>query len=143
MMLKVKTEYYYRYEGTQTIPPCYGLYGPNINRGQTNHWRIMKDPIKVTRRQIDELNRLLKNRIAPRDDPIRPCQPDTAGAPVSDNADYIDVSRPLQQFSDAHRKVFCECGDWRSKWPEDQAWCQQSKMGRFYDQPYNWQQAGF
>ena len=25
-MLDVKTEYYYRYSGTQTVPPCYGRY---------------------------------------------------------------------------------------------------------------------
>jgi Eukaryotic-type carbonic anhydrase len=140
-MLKVRTEYYYRYGGTQTIPPCYGREG--FGRGHTNHWRVMKDPIRVSRRQIDELNRLLKNRIAPRDDPIRPCQPDTAGAPVQGKPDYIDVARPLQHFSELHHEVFCECYNWRSKWPEDQRWCKQQKLVRFYDRPYNWDQNGF
>lgn len=36
----VKTEYYYRYSGTQTIPPCYGTFVSGAkNRRQTNHWR--------------------------------------------------------------------------------------------------------
>lgn len=34
----VKTEYYYRYSGTQTIPPCYGTFYEGDNRRQTNHW---------------------------------------------------------------------------------------------------------
>lgn len=36
---QVQTEYYYRYSGTQTIPPCYGTFYPGDNRKQTNHWR--------------------------------------------------------------------------------------------------------
>jgi Eukaryotic-type carbonic anhydrase len=36
----VKTQYYYRYSGSQTIPPCYGSFVPGKNnRKQTNHWR--------------------------------------------------------------------------------------------------------
>jgi len=34
-MIGVKTEYYYRYSGTQTIPPCYGRFTPGSNRGFT------------------------------------------------------------------------------------------------------------
>lgn len=38
----VKTQYYYRYSGTQTIPPCYGTFIPgDENRKQTNHWRYV------------------------------------------------------------------------------------------------------
>jgi hypothetical protein len=41
-MLGVRTEYYYRYSGSQTVPPCYGRFFQNNNRKQTNHYRIMK-----------------------------------------------------------------------------------------------------
>jgi hypothetical protein len=141
-LLDVRTEYYYRYEGTQTVPPCYGRFFSNSNRGNTNHWRIMKDPMRVSQRQIDEMHRLLARRIAPVTDPIRPCLPDTAGKVDPVDSSKVNVARPLQYFS-THRKVFCECGDWRSKWPEDQAWCQKSKLGRFYDEPYNFETRGF
>lgn len=59
-LIGVKTEYYYRYSGTQTVPPCYGRFTPGSNRGYTNHWRVMKDPIRVSHRQINEMHRLLK-----------------------------------------------------------------------------------
>lgn len=41
-MLGVRTEYYYRYSGTQTVPPCYGMFFKDNNRKQTNHHRVMK-----------------------------------------------------------------------------------------------------
>lgn len=41
-MLGVRTEYYYRYSGTQTVPPCYGKFFRDNNRKQTNHHRVMK-----------------------------------------------------------------------------------------------------
>jgi hypothetical protein len=37
-MLGVRTEYYYRYRGSQTIPPCYGNIVEGSREG-TNHWR--------------------------------------------------------------------------------------------------------
>ena len=39
-MLGVRTEYYYRYSGSQTIPPCYGNFQEET-RAETNHWRVM------------------------------------------------------------------------------------------------------
>jgi Eukaryotic-type carbonic anhydrase len=57
-IVKVETEYYFRYEGTQLVPPCW----------ETVHWRLMKDPIRVPQRQIDELNRLLAWRLSPTGD---------------------------------------------------------------------------
>jgi hypothetical protein len=103
-MLGVRTEYYYRYSGSQTVPPCYGRHFQDSNRKQTNHYRVMKgtktqdaddrkelvhdfsqsvsspppDPLRVSRRQIIELHRLLRERIAPKDDPVAACRPDTA-----------------------------------------------------------------
>lgn len=38
-MLGVRTEYYFRYSGSQTIPPCYGNFQQNTRAG-TNHVSI-------------------------------------------------------------------------------------------------------
>lgn len=134
-LIDSRTEYYFRYSGTQTVPPCWGPYTRNT-RGNTNHWRVMKDPIRVHPRQIAEMERLLKNRIAPPDDPFRACQVDTAGAIDEDG--HISVARPLQDFSQGHYMSFCECKDWPSKWPEDRAWCEiQDTNERLYDHPYH------
>jgi hypothetical protein len=142
-MLDVRTEYYYRYEGTQTIPPCYGRFFNGANRGDTNHWRIMKDPIRVSQRQIDEMHRLLARRIAPPNDPLRSCENDTAGKVDPVDSDKISVARPLQRFSNTHRKVFCECTDWGSKFEEDRAWCRRRQSERYYEHPYNFETTSF
>ena len=141
LMLGVRTEYYFRYEGTQTIPPCYGPQTDG-SRMETNHWRVLKDPIRVHPRQIREMERLIANRIAgPNEDIEFRCKPDTA-AKVHHN-DRVDVARPLQKFHARHHKTFCECKDWRSKWPEDRRWCEIRNMTkRFYDTPYNYQTSG-
>ena len=136
LMLGARTEYYYRYSGTQTIPPCYGNFQDNSRR-ETNHWRVLKDPIRITQRQLDEMSRLIRDRIAPLDDPVNSCQPDTA-AKVDEDTGEISIARPLQNFHLAHFMTFCECKDWRSKWPEDREWCEIEDINeRFYDKPYN------
>jgi hypothetical protein len=77
------------------------------------------------------MKRLLKDNIAPVDDPVMACQPDTAAK--------VDNS-----VHPAHFTVFCECKDWRSKWPEDRAWCQiADEEERFYANPYNFRHNGF
>jgi Eukaryotic-type carbonic anhydrase len=137
-MLEVRTEYYFRYSGTQTIPPCHGRFKQGQSRTNTNHWRVMKDPIRISARQLLELHRLLRDRIAPMDDPINACQPDTAGV-VDTDTGLINVARPQQQNSKPHYTVFCECRNWVSKWQEDLDWCLTSddQVTRFYTQPYN------
>jgi hypothetical protein len=149
-LLGCKTEYYFRYSGTQTVPPCYARYDSGNNglgnRGNTNHWRVMKDPIRVSERQVLELHRLIRERIAPPDDPLRACRPDTAAAPDpygSGDDRKISVARPLQQTQEAHFEVFCECKDWGSKWNEDKEWCKMSENERLFDRPYNYMTAGF
>jgi len=141
-LLGVRTEYYYRYEGTTTIPPCYGNDTIGYREG-SNHWRVMKDPIRIQTRQLLELERLIRDRIAPPDDPIMPCKPDTA-AKVSDDG-RVDVARPLQYTDYAHYVSFCECKDWPSKWPEDRAWCAANEEveERLYQTPYNFETDGF
>jgi hypothetical protein len=142
-VLDVRTEYYYRYSGSQTVPPCYGRWFQGNDRRQTNHWRIMKDPVRVSRRQVTELNRLLRQRIAPKSDPLRSCQRDTAGKPDPSNPTRISVARPLQSLRSTHFETFCECTDWKSKFKEDQAWCQLDQMTRLFDHPYNFETNGF
>jgi hypothetical protein len=141
-MLGVRTEYYYRYSGTQTVPPCYGQWFSGNDRRQTNHWRVMKDPIRVSKRQIDEMHRLLRERIAPADDVTKPCEPDTAAKIVS-NSSRVSVARPVQSTRGVHFEVFCQCQDWTSKWPEDRQWCEMDKLDRFYHHPYNFETDGF
>ena len=97
-MLGVRTEYYFRYSGSQTIPPCYGSFDPT-SRGQTNNWRVLKDPIRIHRRQLAEMKRLLSERIASWDAPTMACQPDTAAKVRSDGT--VEAARPLQYLHPA------------------------------------------
>lgn len=129
-MLKVGSEYYFRYEGTQPEPPC-------LNKV---HWRVIKDPIRVAEHQIKELERLIAWRLNDQ------CQGDTAGKPREGNPDAVDVARPLQEYDSIHRKVFCECQDWPSKFPLERQWCRnwrETYKTRFEENPYNWNQKGF
>jgi hypothetical protein len=129
-------------QGTATIPPCYGSDTRASKRG-VNHWRVLKDPIRIQSTQLKELERLIRDRIAPPDDPVMPCQPDTA-AKVSDDG-RVNVARPLMSMDEeAHDPTFCECKDWVSKWPEDQAWCETEDVEeRLYLTPYNFESDGF
>lgn len=104
----VDTEYYFRYEGSQGVPPCHEVV----------HWRVMKEPIKVAPSQIDQLENLIKDRL----DPVT-CERDTAGRKRQDGSDKVDVNRPIQLTTHKHKLVFCECVDWESKKPGDLEWC--------------------
>ncbi|KAL3909150.1 MAG: hypothetical protein SGILL_008201 [Bacillariaceae sp.] len=130
-LLKVGTEYYFRYEGSMTVPPCYTV----------NHWRVLKDPIRVAEHQIKELERLLAWRMNGN------CDASTAGKARDDNPDAVDVNRPLQELERGHRMVFCECQDWPSKFPKEREWCKKWQTRdpelRLFDNPYNWAQNGF
>lgn len=129
-LIKVGTEYYYRYEGTMLHPPCWEVV----------HWRNMKDPIRVHPRQIKELNRLLAWRLNP-----DTCSVDTAGV-LSNNGNTVDLSRETMYYHSLHRKVFCECKDWPSKFEGDKQWCRNWKgdtdYSRFYSTPYSFNSGG-
>ena len=144
-MIGSRTEYYYRYSGTQTIPPCYGRFTEGANRARTNNWRVMKDPIRISKRQLEEMHRLLKERIAPIDSPVNACQPDTAAKPHPDDPENkVWVARPVQSTHKAHHTVFCECDNWGSKFKEDKEWCRiKDKAQRFYTRPYNYETTGY
>ncbi|VEU35620.1 unnamed protein product [Pseudo-nitzschia multistriata] len=141
-MLGVRTEYYFRYSGSQTVPPCYGNFVSESRTG-TNHWRVLKDPIRIHTRQLAEIRRLTAERIAPPGSAVGSCTPDTASTVTYDEADptkivSVENARPLQSWARPHFKTFCECKDWPSKWPEDRRWCEiEDEDERFYDKPYN------
>lgn len=140
--LDVRTEFYYRYGGTMTIPPCYGKERSGSN-SQTNLWRFLKDPIRIHTRQAKELQRLLKERIAPIDSARNACEPDTAARVEDDGSAW--VARPLQELNDGHDYYFCECEDWGSKIPGDILWCQsgnREREYRWFENPYNYDDNG-
>ena len=127
-MLAVRTEYYFRYEGTFTIPPC----------TEVVHWRVMKDPIRVHPDQIKELERLLAWRVAPKGSKFKECEADSAGIMrPGQNGNAVDLNRPIQSNNQLHRMVFCECQDWRSRFFEDRRWCRRGTNSRLYDSPYD------
>jgi hypothetical protein len=135
-LLKAGTEYYFRYEGTMPVPPCF----------ETVHWRILKDPIRVAPHQMRELERLIAARTGDAGT-NKNCKSDTAGKPRQGSPDVVDVNRPLQRFNKLHRKVFCECKDWPSKFPLERVWCKnwadRDPEDRLYKNPYNWPGSGF
>lgn len=110
-LLDCRTEFYFRYEGTSTYPPCF----TESNSERVNVWRFMKDPIKVHPRQITEMHRLLRERIAPLgsyDGSPKECTPDTAAKINEDGT--VSVARPLQELDESdngangHANYFCE-----------------------------------
>lgn len=101
------TDYYFRYNGSTPEPPCF----EGVN------WRVMKDAIAVSPRQIQILEQLFLRRLNP-----DTCRPDSAGKPRSDGS-RVDVNRPLQTVRDQHRLVFCECADWVSYQRNDKNYC--------------------
>lgn len=132
-LVKVGTEYYFRYEGTQLVPPCF----------EEVHWRLFKDPIRINKRQTAELNRLLAWRISPTGS--NKCVMDSAGR-RRPSENRIKLDRDLQYYHLQHRMTFCECKDWPSKFEADREWCDgwRDDPGtiRFYDRPYNFDTGG-
>lgn len=126
-LIEVGTEYYYRYEGTQIVPPCW----------EDVHWRVLMQPIVVHERQIKELNRLLAWRRNP-----RTCRVETAGV-LSPDGDRVSLSREVNYYESPHRMVFCECKNWPSKFEADQEWCRNWREDvnhdRFFKRPYNFE----
>ncbi len=112
---RVATEYYFRYEGSQTVPPCFA---------QSVHWRVMKNSILVAPEQIQQLEDLIANRVN-----SNTCFRETAGASRS-GTHKVAVTRPIQSITSGHKAVFCECIDWESTMPADIEWCKLSMPER-------------
>eukprot|EP00977_Amphora_coffeiformis_P029124 scaffold38918_cov176-Amphora_coffeaeformis.AAC.2 len=105
---EAQTEYYFRYEGSLTEPPCV----------RTAHWRVMRRPIRVAPSQIRALEKLLAERIDP-----DTCEAYTAGRPRDGDTTAVDVNRPLQKYRHTHKLVYCECVDWKSRFRVDGEYC--------------------
>jgi hypothetical protein len=102
----------------------------------------MKDPIRIHPRQLQELKRLMGERISPKGSVVKECEVDTAAKvtkdPETNQIIDIEAARPVQEWNNVHFETFCECKDWASKWPEDRHWCLVDDISeRFYDKPYN------
>ena len=108
-------QYYFRYEGSLPEPPCF----------ETVHWRVLKNPVRVSPAQIEELDRLIAHRI----DPLT-CKRETAGKMRRPGSKKVDVNRRIQTRTREHKLVFCECVDWESANREDRAWCEKSMKER-------------
>lgn len=113
------TKYYFRYEGSMAEPPCI----------ETVHWRVLKDPIRVAPRQINILDKLFARRL----DPVTCQYYQTAGKPREKRPHRVDVNRPTQTTTRAHKVVFCECVDWPSRSEADLQWCGLSTEARGVD----------
>lgn len=103
-----RLQYYFRYKGSAIEPPCF----------EEVHWRVLKDPIKVSPRQIRLLERLISNRVDP-----DTCESYTAGVLRNQNSWRVNVNRPIQTTTEEHRLVYCECVDWNSRAVNDEAYC--------------------
>lgn len=106
--VRANTEYYFRYKGSKPEPPC--LEGV--------HWRVLRNPVKVSAGQLNKLANLMKNRINP-----ETCQYDTAGKAEIGSSKLL-YNRPLQTTTRGHKLVYCECDDWESQSLLDQHYCQ-------------------
>ena len=103
----------------------------------------MKDPIRIHPDQLGELERLLARRIAPEGLIFNECELNTAGRARLGNENAVDLNRPLQSYHNIHRKVFCECIDWESKFQGDQDWSERDANTRHYEHPYNFNSDSF
>jgi hypothetical protein len=102
-------QYYFRYEGSMVEPPCFN---------EAVHWRVLKDPIRVSPEQIKILEGIIARRLNP-----KTCENESAGKPSEGHAIRREVARPLQATSSRHRLVYCECEDWKSNLPADKEYC--------------------
>jgi carbonic anhydrase len=81
------TIYHYRYRGSITSPPCSEIVS----------WRVMDEPLVISRKQYKALARLLKTYVNP-----QTCEVETKASPTGENM------RPLQAFNrDQQQVVHC------------------------------------
>jgi len=88
----ITTIYFWRYEGSLTVPPC----------SENVQWRIFDRPIRISPRQQATLEWLIR---AYRDPDT--CQRATVGRPRRDGTGNVDVVRPTQAIKYDHLQVHC------------------------------------
>jgi len=78
------TDQFYRYRGSITTPPCTAMV----------NWRVLDEPIKISRHQFKRIASLINNAMDP-----KTCQYISAASSKG------EVNRPLQQFDYNHQDL--------------------------------------
>lgn len=86
-----RTDFYYRYTGSMTTPPC----NENVN------WRIFDKPLSISFDQLHRTEYLIAAHIDAQ------CRLATVGRPRNGNC-KVDVNRELQQLSPEHELIYCD-----------------------------------
>jgi carbonic anhydrase len=93
-----RTDFYYRYTGSMTTPPC----NQNVN------WRIFDEPLFISFDQLHRTEYLIAAHVDAQ------CHLATVGRPRNENC-KVDVNRELQQLSPNHGLIYCD--QWNgAKW---------------------------
>jgi hypothetical protein len=93
----------------------FAMKGPRVSlRVSRLSRRVVKDSIRVPRKQILQLEQLVADRVDP-----TLCIRETAGRIHLNNTKLVDVTRPEQTMASAHRVVYCEYSDSASGKPDD------------------------
>jgi hypothetical protein len=111
------SQYYFRYRGSWVEPPCL--------EDLTVEWRVMKEPIKISRAQFDRLDKIFYQRLNP-----TTCVRESAGRPRAGSTYKKDYNRPIQTTTEMHDLTYCECVDFSSGYPKDKTYCAKSMADR-------------
>jgi len=99
----IPTDFYYRYQGSLTYPPC----SDNVE------WVVLRKPLKIANSQIHRLESLISKHIEinPKSKNSRgnydECYFATVGRERNDGSCKVDVNRELQFTSEDHDLVSC------------------------------------
>lgn len=89
--LHTKTDFYYKYLGSLTYPPC----TENVD------WRVLQNPLYVSPAQIEQIKRLTYMHLNNK------CELATVGVKLNDKC-AVGVNRPLQSPSTRHDLKKCD-----------------------------------
>jgi carbonic anhydrase len=85
-----RTDYYYRYTGSMTTPPC----NENVN------WRVFAEPLTISHEQLHRTEYLIAAHVDAQ------CNLATVGRPREGSC-KVDVNRKLQHLSHEHELAYC------------------------------------
>jgi carbonic anhydrase len=91
LYLHTKTDFYYKYLGSLTYPPC----TENVD------WRVLQNPLYVAPSQIEQIKRLTYMYLNSK------CELGTVGVKLNDGC-AVGVNRPLQSLSTRHDLKKCD-----------------------------------